>query len=275
MKVTEQEATHFFDLMWGLQFFVNQSLGIDPKIPSAAELAKLDTKRKMPIRNALWEHPELIDSYLAANPHKLSADDLALVADWKRFVKGTFYIERMLKKYAIFIENEDVYAVLGLHDAFDEFFYPQQLPVAVQTVLLPYKGRIVYDGLMAGYPIAFGGGITSELKEIYLAAKQNGRIITTLDSAGPGAGAAMEQDVEVRPDYSAQLKEISALVGKLSAGRNTPPIWSPAFRLLRVTLDLVEQAVAQPDDIEALWSKFNKVETASNRIITVLDRAER
>ncbi len=36
--------------------------------------------------------------------------------------------------------------------------------LACRTVLLPFKGRIVYDGLLAGYNVTFGGGIRRRLR---------------------------------------------------------------------------------------------------------------
>lgn len=272
MKLSTQEAAHFFELMWGLQLFVNQTLGIDPNVTSIPALKELDEKRRLPIRNGIWEHPELIDKFLAANAKTLSADDLGIVAGWKRFVKGTFYIERMLKKHTIFIQDNAVYAVLGLFDSFDHFFYPNQLPVAVQAVLLPFQGQIVYDGMLLSYPIYFGGGISGNLKETYLAAKQNGEIITSLGSGKSLTGPPVVED---RPDYSSELQAMAALAKKLQASRNAPPVWSPAFTLLRAALDLVDQAVTEADDTDALWSKLGKIETASKRMGTILRRAGR
>lgn len=268
MKVTEAEAYHYFDLMWGLQFFVNQNLGVNPGVASAAELARMSQQDKLPIRAALYDHPELIGKYVAANPDNLSAEDLAIVAGWRGFVKGQFYIERMLKKHAIFILNEAVYAVLALHDAFDEFFYPSNLPVAVQTVLLPYKGQIIYDGVMMGYPVHFGGGIKGELREIYMAAKQNGHIIASLEADTTEVGA-----VEIVPDYSAELEQMAALLKKLKVPRSAPPVLSPTFSLLRAALDLAELSVAEPNETDKLWTKLHKVGNALNRVSSTLSRA--
>lgn len=273
MKLSTAQATHFFELMGALQFFVNQTLGIAPDVTSIPALKELDEHGRLPIRNGIWEHPELIDKFLAANPQKLGPDDLAIVAGWKRFVKGTFYIERMLKKHTIFIEGNKVYAVLGLFDSFDTFFYPNQLPIAVQAVLLPFQGQIVYDGILLSYPIFFGGGISGGLKETYMAAKQNDEIITSL--GGGGKALAGPPVVESLPDYSSELQTISELLKKLKTGRDAPPVWSPAFTLLRASLDLAEQAVAEPDTIDELWSKLGKIETASKRMATVLRRAGR
>ena len=58
------------------------------------------------------------------------------------------------------------------------------LPVYIKTVLLPFKDKIIYDGLMQTYNIHFGGGIKRSLKETYMKAKQNGKIITSLGEGG-------------------------------------------------------------------------------------------
>ena len=273
MKLSTQEADHFFVLFNSLHFFVNQSLGIDPAITSLQEYRESASERKIPIRDAVYEYPELIDKYLAANPLHLPADDLAIVSGWKKFIKGTFYLERMLKKHAIFIEGSNVYAVLALHDAFDRFFHPSQLPVAMLAVLLPYKGQIVYDGIVAPYRLSFGGGISGGLKETYMAAKQNDEIITSL--GGGGKALTGPPVVEALSDYSSELQTISELLKKLKASRDAPPVWSPAFALLRASVELAEQAVAEPDAIDGLWSKLGKIETASKRMATVLRRAGR
>jgi len=52
--------------------------------------------------------------------------------------------------------------------------------VLVQTVLLPFQGMIVYDGLLASYNITFGGGIRRMLNESYNEAKARQGIVTSL-----------------------------------------------------------------------------------------------
>ena len=272
MQLSTQDSEHFFYLLRGLQLFANQKLKINPAITSAEEMLALDERARLPIRNAVWEHPEVIIHFLDTNPMALSAADRAIVAGWMKFVKGTFYIERMLKKYAIFIKGKAVYGVMALFDPFEHFFYPNQLPVSVEAVLLPFRDRIVYDGMLLTYPIFFGGGISGNLKEIYMAAKQNDEIITSL--GGGGKALAGPPVVEELPDYSADLQAIAALLKKLKASRDAPPVWSPAFTLLRASLELAEQAVAAPDDTDDLWSKLKKIESASKRMGTVLRRAE-
>jgi hypothetical protein len=40
----------------------------------------------------VYENADLIDAFIQANPDHLSADQLAMVAEWKRFVADDFYI---------------------------------------------------------------------------------------------------------------------------------------------------------------------------------------
>ena len=74
---------------------------------------------------------------------------------------GKFYVFRELKKYTVFLSTTSpaiAYGVLALSQPFEELIGPY-LPVLTQTVLLPFKGMIVYDGLMSSYNISFGPGI--------------------------------------------------------------------------------------------------------------------
>lgn len=272
MQLSTQDAEHFLYLMRGLQLFANQKLNINPAIISVDAMLALDDRARLPIRNAVWEHPEVIAQFLADNPMTLGPEDRAIVAGWKKFIKGTFYIERMLKKYTIFIKGKTVYGVMALFDPFEDFFYRNQLPVSVEAVLLPFRDQIVYDGVLLTYPILFGGGISGNLKEIYMAAKQNDAIITSL--GGGAVALAGPPVVEELPDYSADLQAIAGLIKKLKASRDAPPAWSSAFSLLRASLELAEQAVTAPDDTDDLWAKLKKVESASKRMGTVLRRAE-
>src|SRR5271169_2029132 len=71
------------------------------------------------------------------------------------------------------------YGVLALSQPFEELVGPY-LPVLTQTVLLPFKDVIVYDGLMSSYRISFGPGIRRSLNESFKEAKARHGIVTSL-----------------------------------------------------------------------------------------------
>jgi hypothetical protein len=175
------------------------------------------------------------------------------------------------KKEGLLIKNEDVYAVMALYDSFDFLVGRERLPAFTKTVLLPFKGRIVYDGLMQTYRIHFGGGIRGNLREIYLTAKQNGRIIESLDPATRQTRKNKPQ--RLARDWRAEVDALRMHTEILSAGAGTPPIRSAVFNLVKTSLEMAHVSVHQADGLEELWDCARKVERALRKIQTTLTRA--
>jgi hypothetical protein len=275
MKLSDQDAELYYRLMWRLQYYVNEQRHIlDEEIDSPEDYGMLSPEDRIQVRDVLWEEPALIDRYVRANPDGLEREELNLVQSWKRVVKGPFYIYRLLKKHAIFLDTEgNVYGVVGLIDDLDvivkRMISGLGLPAMVDTVLLPFKGRIIYDGLLRGYGISFGRGIRSSFHEQYMTAKQNGRIITSLEEGVP----KVEPGKPPAPD-PALLATLGELVQTTEKLRGGPPVQSAALTLLRASAGLAQSAASAPDDTEALWAKERQVRTALTRLQRALDRAE-
>ena len=125
---------------------------------------------------------DLIDSYVKENPDKLSLDELAIIESWKHRVKGKFFLVAYLKQYAVFLMEADTelaFGVVALSQPF-EATVGSHLPIYLETVLLPFKGKIIYDGVIAPYNISFGRGYREGIKESYQQAKAKHGIITSL-----------------------------------------------------------------------------------------------
>ncbi|MCB0063124.1 MAG: hypothetical protein KDE19_13460 [Caldilineaceae bacterium] len=270
MQLSKSDADLFFKLMWSLQHFVNQQLAIQPQADSLRAYQALPGADKMAVRDALYDHIELIDQYLAQNPQNFAAEELAIVESWKHFERGDFFIERLLKRYAIFIKGDEVYGVLGLYDALDDMFPKNMLPLYVKAVLLPFKGQIIYDGLLKPYSIFFGGGIKGDLRETYMIAKQNGGIIESL--AGSPSVEQPARESKPAQDWGPTIATLTTEANKLRATSDSPAMQSPAFSLARAGVELAKLAVEQPDDVEALETALKKVERALKRATTVVER---
>ena len=181
MRLAKEDAELFCKLHLALLFYANQ-LRIVGGVPTLEKFMELPLERKLKVRNALYDHIALIDSFVAENPFNFSPVELEMVAGWKNFIKGTFYLLRYLKRYAIFLDDEappKAYGVVALTDTFEEIL-GSGLPIMLKAVLLPFKGRIVYDGFMVPYRVIFGGGIRRELNDDYREAKHKFGIITSL-----------------------------------------------------------------------------------------------
>ena len=151
-------------------------------MPARKSFAALSPEVRLKVRDALLGHTDLIQSFVDENPAHLSEDELDIVRSWRHLVHGRFYVFRELKKYTVFLSTTSpaiAYGVLALSQPFEELIGPY-LPVLTQTVLLPFKGMIVYDGLMSSYNISFGPGIRRCLNESFKEAKARHGIVTSL-----------------------------------------------------------------------------------------------
>lgn len=183
MLLESHEVELFFRLHRELMFFVNQRLKVIPnKVATPEEFAALSPEMRFKVREALNDNLGLIESFTAVNPAQLSDDELDIVRSWRHLVTGEFFVFRELKNYTVFLSTTSpaiAYGVLALSQPFEDLIGPY-LPVLTQTVLLPFKGVIVYDGLMSSYSISFGPGIRRNLNQDFKEAKARHGIVTSL-----------------------------------------------------------------------------------------------
>src|ERR1043165_3300829 len=117
-----------------------------------------------------------------------------------------------MTKYTVFLFTDKgpiAYGVLALSQPFEELIGPY-LPVLTQTVLLPFKDVIVYDGLLNAYRISFGPGIRRSLNDSYKEAKASNGIVTSLPMAARPLVPAKGPKAKPRP--KAKSKESTAEV---------------------------------------------------------------
>ena len=269
--VTPDEAAQFFRLMWEVQFYVNQRLKVVRGPKSVEAYTKLSSQKKYKVREALYQHPELLEAFVAENPAGLTPDDLGIVAAWKQAVVGKFYIDRFLKRYTLFISagpDERVYGVLSLYEPLEEVAPDWPLPIYVEAVLLPFKGRIVYDGLLLPYSITFGAGIRSDLNEIYQRAKRAGKIIESLEPTSTSAKPLKAK--KPARDWGPVLDDLAAKAEALRPADS--PVQTRAFGVLKASARLAQAAAHAPKDAEALEQLARRVVTALRHLETTLDR---
>ena len=145
MNLTFDEGKLFYDLYAALLSFVNRKLKVSSEtVLRSREYTSTPPEARVAIRDALFDHRELIDEFVKENPAKLAADDLAIVATWKHAVVGKFYVFRYLTKYTIFLSSggspNKAYGVLGLADPLEEVIGPY-LPRLITTVCCRSRAR--------------------------------------------------------------------------------------------------------------------------------------
>jgi hypothetical protein len=260
MLLTPDDAALFFKLMPALQTYANRTLKLVENLVEPLDYRKVSMDDRVKLRDALYQkHRDLISEFARENPYGFAADELAIVAGWQNCLPGDFYFVDVTKRYNnILIHDKSVYAVLALTDPL-HYIINQPLPTLIKTVLLPFKGKIIYDGLLQGYNVSFGPGIRSSIQSQYKIAKSKGQIIESLD---PDWKPVPPKNLK---DWRPLLEELSEKASKLRSGADEPPMHSPAFSLVKASLELARTAVESPEDADKLGDALDKVMRAANK----------
>ena len=85
-----------------------------------------------------------------------------------------------------------------------------------EALLLPFRDKIVYDGVLVGFNISFGGGVKRSLNEIYQEAKeQMGGIVTSLPAKSQAA--TQRQPRKKAPRQSSRAADVRPCVDAVVA----------------------------------------------------------
>src|SRR3972149_2021530 len=106
MNLTPDEGKQFYELYAALLSFANRKLKVaTEQFSDFREYTATPPEARAAIRDALYDHRELIDQFVAENPAQLSADELEIVGSWKHALVGNFYVLRYLSRYAVFLSS--------------------------------------------------------------------------------------------------------------------------------------------------------------------------
>lgn len=221
MQLAPQDVTLFFKLQRSLFCFVNQQLQVIPgEYPTPDDGLRMAPELRVQLREAMIANRHLIDDFVRENPYSLPQDELEIVSSWNHLVAGKFYILRILQKHAIFFTGSKdafAYGVLALSQPFEELIGPN-LPVLTETLLLPFREAIVYDGLMCSYSISFGSGIRRSLNESLKETKLEHGIITSLPvSDVPLVTLPAKRKAKPRPKETSAKNQSAEILQQLAA----------------------------------------------------------
>ena len=182
MNLSAEEAKLFYKLDWGLMHYANRKYGIVKDVDTPNFRGR-NLKEISRLKEKIFSEPEIIGSFASENPLGFSEDELAIVKSWKNFAKGEFYVISHLAGGSVLLaqgEPPKVYEVAGIMDRLEDLL--PFTPCMIKTVLLPFKGRIVYYGIFNTYNVMFGGGMRKSLGEEYARAKAEHGLIASLDA---------------------------------------------------------------------------------------------
>ena len=145
----------------------------------------------------------------------------------------------------------------------------QPLPVLLKATLLPFKGQIIYDGIVAPYTVFFGKGIRTDLDSIFRRLKQKEGTVEQLvgaDGAPQIRTSLKAQTAKPAPDWKPTIDEMVTQVDRMR--RADTPAQGAALGLLRAAAHLAQTAYDQPNEVAG---NLKQIRRALSRLENVLN----
>jgi len=105
-------------------------------------------------------------------------------------------------------------------------------------------------------------------------AKQNNRIIESFDTATINSPKNEAKKNKSFKDWRPELNELAKRSKKLRGKVTDPAIFSPAFSLVKASIEFAQIAVSDVNNQEEHYKALNKVRRAFNKSSTVISRQE-
>ena len=134
------------------------------------------------IRDYFATHPKIIDKYLIKEQDSLSELELKTIKNFKNILYDQFIIMERVNNSEVLAwnaKNKKIYLVYGLYDPIATIV--QQLPCIASLILLEYKERIVFDGLMGVSNIEIGNNMLFDMIEEYKTIRDKNGVVLRLE----------------------------------------------------------------------------------------------
>jgi len=131
----------------------------------------------------LGDNRELVSLFIDKYKLELTKEELTIYKDWTHFLHMQCMIMQTHNNSQVFVwdtKAHKVYLVYGLYDSLASLI--PKYPLLVNMNLFPFKGRIVFDGLLLGNPVDYGNNVLRMMVAEYTEDIQSNGIILKIIS---------------------------------------------------------------------------------------------
>lgn len=168
-----KEAKLFYKLYFAILDFTNQFYKIKPGYKIYKKVG-VNPYTISDIVEKFWTNKDLIiTEFCLKNPYKFSKEELKLVNEFKKGVRDTFIIAKYEAEYTAIMNQEKVYMIKGINSNIDEVIPYNELPYMTITAIMPFNGKLIYDGILQSYDIEFDLNFDRVVEKEYESAIKN------------------------------------------------------------------------------------------------------
>ena len=172
-KLTIDEIKEYYQLFNKLMVFVQNDYAIKNDKRSLTSLFEvqydgtyatnydlMESGEIVKIIEHLADNKNLVSLFIENKRSKLTDEELKVYRDWSNFLDGEYKIMQTHNNSQVFawdMEAHKIYLVYGLYDPLASII--PKFPFLTNMILFPFKGRIVFDGLLLGQDVDCGNNL--------------------------------------------------------------------------------------------------------------------
>lgn len=178
----EKEGRKFFELFFSLLLYVNKKYNIIDDMKDLSYFRTITPENQNKVITKLWENSStIIPEYISKNPDSFTKEELDIIALWeKKKITDHFVVYKYTNDYTELLGKDCIYKIKGLKKSIRIDIFKEELPMYIETTLLPYEDYIVYDSIISKISISLGPNIKKEIKENYNDLVKQGKVKTQL-----------------------------------------------------------------------------------------------
>lgn len=154
--LSQKDVKLFYKIYFALLEFTNDKFNIRPNFKIYNKL-HLNPSNLIDIVNKFWEKKDaLIFEFCLANPYNFNKEELNIVKEFRNGIRDLFIIVKFYEEYTGVINKDKAYMIKGINDNLDNIISYKELPKVVYTTILPFKGVLIYDGILSEFGVDIG-----------------------------------------------------------------------------------------------------------------------
>ena len=159
--LVKKAADEFYKIYFALLEYTNNKYKVNNNINKIYKQEGLNARELKSINDYLFDNKQILDEFVEDNCYKFNKEELDIVSGFKTAIKGDNLVvvgyERDYTK--ILSSDGKIYMVKGVRDNIDKVLKNFELPVIINTTLLMFKDKIIYNGFISSYQINIGNDI--------------------------------------------------------------------------------------------------------------------
>lgn len=160
----KEDAKLFYKLYFALLEYINNKYHLS-NIKKIYKQNGINPNDLYPINEYLWEHKNMIDDFIKDNPYKFNKEELKIVEGFKTGIKDNFVIAGYDEEYTKILNDDGkLYMIKGINSNIEEIIPSNKIPAFINTTLLMFKDKIIFNGFFTTHEIKFG----NDFKEIVI-----------------------------------------------------------------------------------------------------------